>query len=207
MIQPDFGLNQGEWLVNNVEDIQSHGGVCHAMTTEWLLAKLQNLPWDANSEYWRGVSHQRAYALPWQEALKGLWGGINYHRYLQIALPSTEQFVQAPALRLGQSFNTIHFTVLNQISLQILTLHANSGGVIVMFGSNAAWPADKQNWGHTTAVVREADGVFRFLDVNQGQFSWPLIDTAEIVSLNLIQNLVNNYGNWGIRDIYFFRIG
>jgi hypothetical protein len=203
-----MALNQGPWLVANVQDVQSHGGVCHAMGTEWVFAQLQNRPWNAQSEYWRGVSHQRAYALAWQERLRGHWGGGLYNQYLHIALQPTERFVQDPARRQGQPFHSDHVHSLNHLTPHILAMGTGVGLVIVMFGSNPAWLANSQNWGHTVAVTRDAGGTYRFLDVNQGQYSWPPGTPGSTVGREVEHNLrALGYDNWGIRDIYLFRIG
>lgn len=203
----DFALDQGPWLELNVADIQAHGGVCHAMATEWVLALIRGQPWDAQTEYWRGVSHQRAYALAWQERLRGLWGGAHYTQYLQIALRPSESFVRDPARRQGQAFRTIRGHGLEDLYLPISALGPGAGMVITMFGSNAHWPADAQNWGHTVAVVREGGGTFRFLDVNYGQYSWPPFTLPGKVSLGVTAALKQHYGNWGIRDVCAFCVG
>ncbi len=198
----DIALNQGAWLVNNVVDKQRHGGVCHAMTTEWVFDKLQNRNWVVHESYWRGVSHQRAYAIYWQDALRGLWGGAHYNQYLQIALRPTEKFISDPARRQGRDFHVDHVFNLNQLSPHIIGLSAGSGLVIVMFGVDG-----NDNWGHTVAVVRQANDDYLFLDINQGQYSWAGGTSGGVAGREVEKSLNRLYGNDGIRDVYLYRVG
>jgi hypothetical protein len=202
----NFALDQGTWLTR-IEDIQMHGGVCHAMATEWVYALLQQRPWDANTEYFRGVSHQRAYALKWADALRGLWGGAAYDRYLQIAAPPTENFVRDPARRQGRVFRVAHEQTLPRLAPHVVGLGVGSGLVIVMFGVDINEPADSQNWGHTVAIFRDVHGDYKFLDVNQGEYSWPADTPIATVGNEVVQNLTEEYGTWGIRDINIFGVG
>jgi len=214
----DFPLDQGPWLENNVMDIQAKGGVCHAMTTEWVFALIQGQHWDAQTEYWRGVSHQRAYALAWEERLRGLWGIAHYNQYLQIALRPSESFVRDPARRQGRAFRTIHGDGLEDLLQPISALGPGAGMVITMFGSDPGGKADAQNWGHSVAVAREGGGTFRFLDVNDGQYSWPPFAQGGQVCLGVTKALKLNYAtdppavapplhNLHIRDVFAFCVG
>lgn len=203
----DFSLDQGDWLIRNVNDVQRHGGVCHAMTTEWVFAIVQNRSWNVQEEYWRGVSHQRAYALAWQDALRNLWGGSQYNQYLNIALDPTKNYVKNPASRNRLTFHDYRVKALDDLSPRIIALPAGAGIVIVMFGSNRKWPADQQNWGHTVAVARDTGtGMYRYIDVNSGQYSWPLDTPAITLGREVKRDLRAKYGGWGIRDIYIFRV-
>ncbi len=202
----DFALDQGQWLENTVRDIQMLGGVCHAMSTEWVFARLRQQVWQPVPEYWRGVSHQRAYKILWQDALNGLWGGANYLQYLQIATRPTERFVRDPAARYRMAFHADHIYGLNQLRPHILALGAGSGIVIVMFGVDANG-GNPSNWGHTVGAVRTGAGVFQFLDTNNGQYSWGAHADANTVGREIEEALDNDYGAWGIRDVYVYRVG
>ncbi|MBX9406397.1 hypothetical protein K5E40_11985 [Pseudomonas baetica] len=202
----DIPLDQVTWLNTNVIDLQSLGGVCHAMSTEWVLTTLQNQPWDIETAYLRGVSHQRAYALRWEYALRGNWGGAQYAQYLQIAASPTQRFIEDPARRQGRPFHAHHVHSLIQMAPH-LALAAGSGAVIVMFGSDANQPATAQNWGHTVAMVRTGAGIYQFLDVNEGRYSWQAGATNAVVAQEVRQKLRDCYWGWGIRDIYIFKVG
>ncbi|MGF1462165.1 MAG: hypothetical protein ACFB2Z_03200 [Maricaulaceae bacterium] len=204
-MQRKFAMDQGGWLVHNVEDVQSHGGVCHAMSTNWVLGALQNQAFNVQTEYWRGVSHQRAYALRWDEALRGLWGGVNYGRYLAIAEPPSRDYVQSEATRLGYTFAHNHVGGINQLAAHITGLANDSGIVIVMFGVDPNEPAASQNWGHTVAVRRSNAGVFRFLDVNDGQYVAGGGGAAQFAT-DVYNALHGHYSGWGIRDVYIYRV-
>ncbi|MFT2794073.1 hypothetical protein ACMV5I_29360 [Serratia sp. T13T92] len=207
MIQ-DFALDQDSWLDENVQDIDARKGVCHAISIDWVFAQLtQSRAWDVQTEYWRAVSHQRAYALTWQESLRGYWASKHYNTYLQIALPPTEKFVRDLARRKGREFHTYHLNYLYQLSSYILALPACAGLVITIFGSSRDSPADVQNWGHTVAMARDGRGMYRLLDINEGQYSWSLATPASTVGRDVERNLYVNYGSTGIRNIYIFRVG
>lgn len=203
----EISLNQGRWLVRHTKDVQAHGGVCHAMATEWVFAQLRDTAWDAGTEYWRGMSHQRAYALAWQEALSGLWGSAQYNAYLQIAVPPTERFVQDPARRANLPFHSDLVYSFNHLAPHALAMGARTGIVMVMFGSNPNWPSSGQNWGHTVAMARDRAGVYRFLDVNSGQYSWAPAASANTVARDVAAFLEDQYGNWGLRHLYMFTVG
>ncbi|MEM9556786.1 MAG: hypothetical protein AAGC60_21175 [Acidobacteriota bacterium] len=215
----DFQLNQGIWLGDyafgpdpatgnfgivavNVVDRQRQGGVCHAMSTEWLFAQLNGRPWNVQQEYWRAVSHQRAYAIYWQDALRGHWGGGHYQQYLQIALRPTRDYVANPARRQHRNFHSARVASLNFLRFHIADLGVNSGFVIVMFGVD-----NNDNWGHTVAIHRDGGGTYRFVDVNFGQYSWPGGTAGLQVGQETRQFLHQWYGNDGIRDVYLFRVG
>jgi hypothetical protein len=202
----DAPLDQGTWLETNIIDRQMHGGICHAMSIEWVLSTLQNRHWDIETEYFRGVSHQRAYALRWEDALRGNWGSPQYAQYLAIAVPPTQRFIEDPARRQGRPFQAHHVQNLNHM-IPHLVLAAGTGAVIVMFGSDADQPATSQNWGHTVAMTRTAGGIYQFLDVNEGRYSWPADTGHAVVGHQVEQQLQHCYGDWGIRDVYIFKVG
>src|SRR5262245_17923667 len=100
----DYPLDQRLTLALLTEDEQSRGGVCHAVTIEWVLDKIRGTttqlhPGNDFDAWYRAISQHRAYALGWQDALRDLWTGPGYQQYVDIALQPTQEWVAASARR------------------------------------------------------------------------------------------------------------
>lgn len=188
----DFTFKQSDLLVK-LTDIELSKGVCHAMSTEWVSAQLSNRTWNAETEYWRGVSHQRAYEMAAER---------DSERALR-------NFVKDSASRQGCGFNQSRIPNLTILPLHVGTLNPCEGMVISIFGSYLKL-RDNHNirvdFGHSVALTRNREGIYKFLDVNQGQFSWPVSTPADTVGQEMVENLHDNYSYVEVEDVYIFRV-
>jgi len=170
-------FTQNDRLREITYNVQAYEGVCHAVTTEWVINRVQGTPThlhDADEPWHRAISQQRAYAIRWHEALRSLRGADDYPLFLATALQPTASWVTTSARRHNPpaaSQPSAHLLQLNQLLPRIQGLQLGSGIVIVMFGEGAAMDDGLLNWGHTVGVVRDGFGRYHYLDANAGQFS------------------------------------
>lgn len=202
----DFVMNQGQILRNRIEDMQMHGGICHALSWEWCqaLVKGQNFEWPR--EFYRCVSMQRAYKLTWAEKLEPLMDGADYAQFLVGAEPPTRTFTQQSAQRYGRQFAAERAgTTLVEVQTKIRQFVAGQSCIITCFGTGLA---NNKNWGHSMGFGITAAGKAHFFNANSGGYSWDLGTSMATVGDGTLEKLYEEFppNADNVRDCFLYHI-
>ena len=199
--------NNNQFTYTGVGDIQISQGVCHAMTTNWLFARLRDLNWNPANEWWRAVSHQRAYVYVLLDQIRLFQQTRNLHGYINVAQRPTRRYVEDEARRRHMNFAVNQRSGLDAfIDTDARNLTPSSGCVVSFYGTNVSGDLKA----HTVGLLRRTDGSYRYLDTNDAEYSWPATVAWATLRQNLYTQLYDKYETiefWSVTRVDVYRVG